>query len=857
MDVKDFKNVLYKTLEYETNIENSTCFLFAADTNKFKIGTYVTTDLFSFYFEADENSVYKISNAHAATDNKCNVEIYSLRQTSGNAFYAKLVNKDGTPSTQKFGTTNTRKEIFYGIIKSVLTAEVSEIDENATLLATIDFNSESILGSEETANASTINVDVLGNTEVTNNAMIRGNLTVTNDATVGNNASIKNDFTSGNLEVKKDSIVNNDLIVKSNLTAGNLGVTNQLNATGKEAAFTIEGDSTAGKLNVTNELSTKDLNIVNEAVATGKESTFTIEDNSNVKKLKVTNNLTTKDLEVANKIKSTGTQVTDDDDETRDIVFEVTDNSNINELNVSGSASTKDLEVANKLAATGDDSVFTIKTNSVVESLNVTNNAITNDLHVTNLIDATGEKSKFTVEQDSTVGNLTAGNLDAACADISNLKVDGTLNTTEDVTVGNRTNVFNDSEIFIKDESSNISFDDTPYLNFKYLNKFIWKNTGITNDIWEIKIKENRYIAEKKTNTIQLGTKINDITIDSAETYFSKIDATEYSGYSLICFTKKISDGSTVIDSFYDAKNQQKLQYDSTASETSLDVIKRTLDYTNNVKKLSANILEAKTIKFSDLLTVDGSTKIGDVNSVEGGIYFGNSETAVTGVMTESFTSVSVIGDQYLPDFSSMYQGAKIDEPVVSSYDDLLNRTINFANGSLNKRGESVSEREESKILFALTSTDVTAIGTDKDTEDYNVLYYKDENNQKYEYSVTDGKMTSDYVDQIKNYASLNNFNASRDYYDDLTYDSLINDFYRLCPVTSSDNGLEYFDIAAKINKFNQVTLTSSSSWNIIANISLLIVYYNEKIYIQKNYKDENNKIRHVLLTILILIAGI
>ena len=205
MDIKDFKNVLYKTLEYETNIENSTCFLFAADTNKFKIGTYVTTDLFSFYFEVDENSVFKISNAHESANNKCNVEIYCLKQSSGNAFYAKLVNKDGTPVTQMFGTTNTRKEIFYGIIKSTLTAEVIEIDADANLLATINFNSENILGSEETTNASTINVDVLGTTEVTKNAMIRGNLTIDNDANVRNNAYIQTDFNSGSLNVNQNS----------------------------------------------------------------------------------------------------------------------------------------------------------------------------------------------------------------------------------------------------------------------------------------------------------------------------------------------------------------------------------------------------------------------------------------------------------------------------------------------------------------------------------------------------------------------------------------------------------------------------------------------------------------------------
>ena len=851
MDVKDFKNVLYKTLEYETNIENSTCFLFAADTNKFKIGTYVTTNLFSFYFEVDENLVFKISNAHASANNKCNVEIYSLRQTSGNAFYAKLVNKDGTPVTQKFGTTNTRKEIFYGIIKSTLTAEVSEIDENATLLATIDFNSENILGSEETANASTINVDVLGNTEVTNNAMIRGNLTITNDAAVGNNASIKSNFTSGNLEVQNNSVVNNDLLVENNLTSGNLDVTNQLNATGEESIFTIKGNSAAGTLNVTNNLSTKDLDITNKAAATGEESAFTIKDNSDVQALKVTNKLTTKDLEVSNKIKSTGNQVVEND-ETRDIIFEVKDNSSINSLEVTGNVNTKDLDVANKMAATGEDSILTVETNSSINSLNVTNNVTTKDLSVANLLNVTGEDSQFTVEHNSTVGNLTAGNLDAAQANISNLKVDGTLNTSEDVTVGNRTNIFSDSVIFIKDESTNISFDATPYLNFKYLNKLIWKNTGITNDIWEIKIKENKYIAEKKTNTVQLGSIINDITIDSAKTYFSKVDATEYSGYSLICFTKSMNDGSTVIDSFYDAKNQQKLPYDSTANETSLDVIKRTLDYTNNVKRLSANILEAKTIKFNDLLTVDGSTKIKDVDSVTGGIYFGNSETAVAGVMSESFTSISVIGDKNLPDFDSIYQGAKIDDPV-TSYDDLLGRTINFANGALNNREESIDEREKSKILFALTSTDVTAIEVDKGTDgtsgtnDYNILYYKNENedNQIYEYSVVDGELVSEYVDQFKNSASFNNFNTAYGQ----SYDTLINDHYRLCPILSSDKKLDYFDIAAKIDKYDQLTRTNNTSWNIVANISLLIVYYNKKIYIQKNYKDENNKIRHILLT--------
>ena len=847
MDIKDFKNVLYKTLEYETNIENSTCFLFAADTNKFKIGTYVTTDLFSFYFEVDENSVFKISNAHESTNNKCNVEIYCLKQSSGNAFYAKLVNKDGTPVTQMFGTTNTRKEIFYGIIKSTLTAEVIEIDAAANLLATINFNSENILGSEETTNASTINVDVLGTTEVTKNAMIRGNLTIDNDANVRNNAYIQTDFNSGSLNVNQNSIIKNDLIVENNLETGNLEVVNKLNATGVNSTFTVKNNSTVGSLNANDNLTTKDLEITNKVAATGENSLLTIENDSTTKTLNVTNNLTTKDLEVANKIKSVGIEAATDDG-TRDIIFEVEDNSNVNKLNVTNNTTTKDLDVANKMAAIGKDSILTVETNSIIKSLNVTNNATTKDLDVANLLNATGKESEFTVENNATVGNLTTGNLDTAQANISNLKVDGTLNTSEDVEVGNRTNIFSDSEVFVEDKTTNSVFDSKPYLKFEYLNKLIYTTTAVHNlyDIYEIKIIENGYTAELKNLTIRLGSTINDAVIDSAETYFNTESPSEYSVYSLICFTR-IDEGErlTVIDSFYDAKNQQKLLYNT--GETSLDVIKRTIDYTNNIKRLSANILEAKTIKFNDLLTVDGSTKIRDVNTVEGGIYFGNSETAVAGVMAESFTSISVIGDKNLPDFDSMYQGAKIDDPI-SSYDDLLGRTINFANGSLNNHGESIAEREKSKILLALTSTDITAIEVDKGnsgTNDYNIVYYKDENNQKYEYSIIDGKLASDYVDQFKNYASLNNFK----YAYGQSYDTLIDNYYRLCPVSTSDNGLEYFDIAARIDTYDQLNRTNNTSWNIVANISLLIVYYNEKIYIQKNYKDENNKIRHILLT--------
>jgi len=738
-DIRNLKNVLYKTLEYTTNIESNKCVLFSAN-DAYKIGCYLSTPDFSFYFEVDNNGVYKITNAKCNTTGK-SVSIYFENTNNMNRYYAEL-------NSGIFGYTTTRKEIFYGIMNAELTAATTEVLENPVV--TIDFSTEEILGSYKISD----NAEVL-DINVQRNVVVGGNASVSQNLTVSGSTSIAQDLT-----VSGEATLNGITNVISTATLNTLNVTGSTIASNVNSCTTltlnentlVNGEAELNVLNVTDNTIAKDI-IAN--ASTTFETTVNVSGNADLNRLTVNNQSTFNNLNVEGLLKSKETVFLNKtvwvDDlnnivETADLTeAEVNylngleESENLREIteNIDSADPTNNrrhLKEVNTFTPT-----FDVSGNTYLNNLAVNTNTTINDLNIEGTLDQTSSNNTVTV-----TGNIGINNIESInTANINNLNIEGTL----DQTSSNNTVTVTGDIIAVDANINSASINDFISAGEVYANKVTSKGEmTIDNDT----IVQNIVYVDNESDIEAIKENLGKVFVKNTtpinDVYKVVSDGTSFTVQQLAGVINNENEFKTTDllvakynNKYYDVEKYNKLtleNHDSLepavlSTENAEKAIKKLLR--NNLYRLDASSLIAKNVRFADLLTVYGTTIIADGEDY-GNIYFGDTDVAVRGVTVEAYGQISVPDDyrQFTSnndDYVIQKAGHTIENgievptlnEVTVEYDkeslktilktvtdriklntSVLGRTIKFADGIISIINKEVTENDTTSIVKQL-----------------------------------------------------------------------------------------------------------------------------------------------------------
>ena len=754
-DITNLRNTLYKTLEYKSTAGNAILLFGAADgSDAYKFGCYVSFGTANFYFEADNNGTYKVTNARYVAESSYNPSVTIYK--NGNKYYAKL--NSGT-----FGEVTTKREIFYGTLGTDLTTNVpAEVELTGYEVVTeIDFKSTEIVGSLKVANSGTIEdlnvegtVSVENDINVTNNVTVNNNLT-SNDVVVASTTTASNNFTSNDINVSlttqaNNNFTSNDVVVASTTTANNNFTSNDVVVASTTTAnndFTSNDVVVASTTTVSNNFTSNDVNV---SKVTTVSNNFTSNDlfvtsstvaaNLNVVENGEVKNLVVKDNAVVNTLESTNLRsgviyyarykdreeyhelgqlnpeeyqalintkyyTKTEDAETQEIAYTEYNIQNLQSyLEYPGDLYYKngdEYELAEYcltklftkkyneehnafeyIQVTGYVSnILEITDSGSVKHIDVTDKATVKDLNVDGLFTETASDGVVEVRNEAIITDLDVSNsMRVANGAVAGTAVANNLNADSMTVKGGF--VVNDENIFIESDNviSNPSSLEQLYANRLNLNKIIIQSKG-TNEAkgsangiaYQVIIKHDD-INDKYVYTIKQICRL------AKESEIITSEDSQSLNYA------NITDDIEIIklgNKYYDVKKQEVIldskEYDTNHNMKPADTDDRAIiNYLqSSADFVQATNLLANTIKFTDTLTVRGTTELGDTQTSRGAIYFGDTDTPIRGVTADSHTPLAVSDDFYL--LTGAEEGAKyfVEGNEYSEFSNLDSATFN------------------------------------------------------------------------------------------------------------------------------------------------------------------------------------